>query len=102
MRRAGAVTPSPTRRAAASAPAPAYPEAGTKLAAFRSDTWRGSEALMDSSEREQVERRLALARRNALEAQLTLARQEAITVQIASSSHDAEVASRMLASLQAV
>ena len=57
---------------------------------------------MDSSERGQVERRLALARRNALEAQLTLARQEAITVQIASSSHDAEVASRMLASLQAV
>jgi hypothetical protein len=57
---------------------------------------------MDSSEREQVERRLASARRNALEAHLTLARQKAITVQIATSSHDAEVASRMLASLQAV
>ena len=57
---------------------------------------------MDSSEREQVERRLALARRNALEAQLTLARQKAITVQIATGSHDAQVASRMLASLRAV
>ncbi len=57
---------------------------------------------MDLSEREQLERRLALARRKALEAQLALARQRAITTQVNHSRHEAEVAGRVLASLAAV
>jgi hypothetical protein len=60
------------------------------------------EALMDSSDRDQVERRLASARRNALDVELTLARQRAITAHADRSPHDAEVAKRVLASLQAV
>jgi hypothetical protein len=57
---------------------------------------------MDLSERERLERRLALARRKALEAQLALARQKAISGQIRHSPHEAEVADRLLLSLQAV
>ena len=57
---------------------------------------------MNKSSADWLWRAAMRSRRNALEAQLTLARQKAITVQIATGSHDAQVASRKLASLHAV
>jgi hypothetical protein len=57
---------------------------------------------MESNDREQLQRRLALASRKALEAQLALSRQEAITVRIDRNRREAEPGERILVSLQAM